>query len=117
MKRKMIVFISGKYSGNVDENIAYAETFARVLWDEGYTVVCPHLNTANFNEDGATSWKDYLQGDLEILSRCDIVFALPNWKDSKGSKIEIDYALRKAIPVVESKDMLDMYYETIREEL
>ena len=117
MKRKMVVFISGKYSGKVEENIAFAETFARVLWDEGYTVVCPHLNTANFDEDGATSWKDYLAGDLEILSRCDIVFALPNWKDSKGSKIEIDYALRQSIPVVESKAILDMHYEAMREEL
>ena len=35
---KEIVFISGKYRGNIEINIAHAEKIAKKLWQQGYIV-------------------------------------------------------------------------------
>ena len=45
------------------------------LWTLGYTVICPHLNTAHF--DGVVPDQRFLDGDLEILRRCDLMVMLP----------------------------------------
>ena len=110
-KRDKVIFLSGKYAGDIDKNVEYARNFAEELWDAGYTVICPHLNTANFDELGLTSHKDYLNGYIEIMSRCDAVFALPNWKDSSGAQSEITGALSRGIPVFESLDLVNLWYE------
>ena len=110
MRRSILVFVSGKYSGDIEDNIAFAKTFAENLWDNGYTAICPHLNTAKFNEEGKTKWHDYLAGDIVILERCDALLALPNWKESDGSQVEIEKAYGLDIPVFESVEMMNLYF-------
>lgn len=89
----MIVYLSGKYSGEIDDNIAAARTIAIELWERGYTVLCPHLNTANFEIDCEADYRDYLIGDMEMIAACDAVVMLPGWEDSKGARLERDFAL------------------------
>jgi nucleoside 2-deoxyribosyltransferase len=100
----MIIYISGKYTGTPEEikqNIEAARKVAVELWNEGYTALCPHLNTAHFENDCSATYEDYIQGDLELLSRCDAMVLCPNYKSSTGAKIEIEYAKEHGIPIYE----------------
>jgi len=85
-----VIFISGKYRGNIEENIIHAEHVAKRLWQEGYIVVCPHLNTARF--DGICPDETWLMGYLEILKRCDSIYMLKGWEKSIGAIEELRLA-------------------------
>lgn len=97
----MIVYLAGKYSGDIEANIDYARDLAIELWEEGYTVICPHLNTAHFETDCDLTYEEYLQGDFEIILRCDAVVMMPNWRDSAGATQEYEWAMRHSVPVYE----------------
>jgi hypothetical protein len=94
----MLIYISGPYSEghgrSIDDNIAAARKVAVELWEDGHTVICPHLNTAHFEIDCKLAWKDYLDGDLEIIDACQAVVFLPNWEQSTGACMEYGYARR-----------------------
>ncbi len=38
------------------------------------------------------TWKDYMMADIEALFDCQGIVMLPNWKNSRGAKIEHDIA-------------------------
>lgn len=95
----MVIYLAGKYRGNVKQNIADSRKVAIELWELGYNVICPHLNTANFEEDCMVANERYLEGDLDIVSRCDAVVVLPNSESSTGTQGEIIYAQSWGIPV------------------
>jgi hypothetical protein len=40
-----------------------------------------------------------LAGTLELMRRCDAVILVHNWRDSAGSRAEVDEAKRLGIPV------------------
>ena len=81
-----IIFVSGPYRGNIAENIQKAKEASIQLWQDGYAVITPHLNTAHF--DGYCPDEVWLAGDLEILRRCDVIFMLPGWEQSEGAMAE-----------------------------
>ena len=86
-----VIFVSGPYRGNVESNIIKARRVAIALWQQGWAVFCPHTNTANF--DGECSDDVWLKGDIEILKRCDAIYMMSTWKDSKGAEEEYRIAL------------------------
>ncbi|MFC2069451.1 DUF4406 domain-containing protein [Chloroflexota bacterium] len=98
-----VVFIAGAYSGRdfneIDENIRLAESYSIKLWNLGYKVFCPHLNTSHFEAKAKVGENVYKEFDMRMLSSCDAVFALPNWQNSKGAKAEIEEANRLGKPV------------------
>lgn len=112
----MIIYISGKYTDDtqekIDANIALARKHAIRLWEAGYTVICPHLNTANFEKDCSIKWEDYIRGDLQIVSRCDAVVMLCNMNNSQGALMERTVAIEKGIPVFHSTSEDDFSYIT-----
>lgn len=85
-----LVFISGAYRASTKEgieaNIQKAKQAAIELWQQGYAVICPHLNTAHF--DGLCPDEVWLDGDIEIMRRCDAVYFLNRWIDSEGARHE-----------------------------
>lgn len=105
----MIVFISGKYRGktkeNVEANIQVAKRASMRLWQRGYVVICPHLNTAHFGDlCGDDVW---LNGYLEVLRRCDVIYMLDNWEQSEGAKRELQLANELELTVIfQSEDSL-----------
>lgn len=109
----MIVYVSGKYSGTPEEikaNIEKAKAVAVELWSKGYVALCPHLNTANFEEESSLlTWDDYIKGDLALLSRCDAIVMLPDFEDSKGALVEFEYAVRNDIPIYEYPELPEFY--------
>lgn len=95
----MIIYISGKYSGKISQNIADARKVAIKLWEAGHVVICPHLNTQHFEKDCKLEYRQYIDGDLKILARCDAIVMLSGWKDSRGAVHEHQYALDHDIPI------------------
>ena len=81
-----IIYISGRYRSKwgflgVALNIWRARRAAQRLWQENWTVICPHMNTAFFNGGEGI----YIRGDLEIVKRCDAIFMLKGWNTSIGA--------------------------------
>jgi hypothetical protein len=81
-------------------NIHNARKAAAALWQLGYAVLCPHLNTSNF--DGLCSDQTFLDGTMEMMIRCDLLVLLPTWRKSSGSKGEVKKAIERKIPIYEA---------------
>jgi hypothetical protein len=102
----MLIYVAGKYTGNVQANIDKAEQIAGALWGMGHAVICPHSNSAHYEDKfPEVTWEAYLQGDFNMISRCDALVMVDNWKDSKGAKMEHEYALSLGIPVYYAPDL------------
>jgi hypothetical protein len=71
---------------------------ARQIWALGLVCISPCGNTAFF---GGTDIPDsvWLDGDLEILRRCDVLFANDGWEDSPGCMFETALAMQLQLPV------------------
>ena len=89
-----VAYIVGPYRSKtvhgIVENIRRAEAIAIKYWQFGYAVICPHKNTALF--DGLAPDHVWLDGDIEILKRCDVIVMTPGWENSSGSKAELEIA-------------------------
>lgn len=90
-----VLYLAGPYRAKngrtVRENIRNAERIAVKWWKAGFAVICPHLNTAFF--DGEAPDDLWLEGDLEIVKRCDAVLAMSTCSESDGSTREICAAI------------------------
>lgn len=113
MKRSKIIYVSGKYTDEtkekVSKNIELARQFSIKIWELGYTALCPHLNTMNFEESRILKWEDYIKGDLFLIDRCDGIFMLPNWSKSKGAKLELKHAMKLKLPIFFGLYELEVY--------
>ena len=67
-KRRIKIYVSGKYSGPKGKEEDYVETQINTLrarteairlWEAGYTALTPHLNTMHFQFDCKCSYEDY----------------------------------------------------------
>lgn len=98
----MILYISGPYRSKTPygilQNIRAAESVALKYWRLGYVIICPHKNTALF--DGELPDHRWLDGDLEILGRCDGIVMMQNWRESAGAEVEHGYAIEKQLKII-----------------
>lgn len=105
-----ILFLAGAYmssdSNDIKKNIQLAEQHSIELWNRGYKVFSPHLNTRNFEGKAKAGEEAYKEFDMRMLQCCDAVFALPNWEKSEGARAEIDEAKRLGKPIFDSLDKL-----------
>jgi len=102
-----VIYIIGKYRADNEENkranILHAQRVACRLWELGWIVLTPHLNTAHFELYTDLPNEVFLKGGLELMRKCaNAVFVLDNWGDSDGSRIEFELARELG---------LDIYYE------
>ena len=63
-------------------------TAQKFLEDKGYEVVNP-LEVVN---DWKMPWDQAMELCIEALSKCDAIYMLSDWKDSKGALTEHEYA-------------------------
>lgn len=109
-----VVYIAGPFRGKshweIAENIRNAERLALEVWRMGAVAICPHANTAHFQN--AAPDEVWLNGDLELLARCDAVLMTPDWMRSRGANEEHDFALARKIPVFYEVSMLKVWLET-----
>jgi hypothetical protein len=96
-----LAYVAGPYRAptmhQIVDNIRAAEAVAIALWQMGFAVVCPHTNTACF--DGTAPDQVWLEGDLEILRRCDLLVTVSGWERSEGATIEVREANSALKPV------------------
>lgn len=102
---KKVVYLAGPYSsGDIKENIENAERKSVELIRAGFAVITPHKNTAGYEqyEDGERiTHQTWLDMDLIILARCDILYVLKNSEHSKGTQAEIAFAIKHNIPIIQ----------------
>lgn len=107
-----VIYISGPYRDPrgeyyVRQNIRAAETAALVVWQHGAVALCPHKNTASFGGAFEIPDETWLHGDLELVRRCDAVWALNGWQMSQGARLEIALAQRLKLPILyTTKDLI-----------
>lgn len=81
----MRIYISGKITDlplqEVKEKLQDAKEFLEVL---GFDVVNPLSNGLNESH----SWNEHMVKNIEILMKCDAIYMLDNWADSKEANIE-----------------------------
>ena len=104
MKR---AYIAGPYRAPTErqllENIHQARLCAERLWQLGYAVMCPHLNTAFCG--GIVPDDVFLRGDLAWLECADIIVMLPTWERSQGARAEREFALQRGIRVATLEEL------------
>lgn len=102
-REQKVVYIAGPFrassSWGIELNIRRAEELALLAWTAGFAVICPHANTRFYQ--GALPDEVWLDGDLEILRRCDAVLLVDGWEKSKGTAGEVAVAREEGIPVFE----------------
>lgn len=103
--RRLLVYLSGKYRDvdehSVDKNIQRAKEIAVKLWKMGFAVICPHANSQHMGHNGDTRGEvnAFLEGDMVMVERSDLVVMLDNWENSEGAKLERRLAMQLGIPV------------------
>ena len=100
-----LIFVSGPYQGKTInetfDNIIKARAAAYKLWQQGYAVICPHMNSAFM--DGANidaTCQMFYDGDLEMLGRCDAIYMMQGWRESVGSRKEYQQAIELRLEVM-----------------
>lgn len=97
-----IAYISGPYRSDsingVHDNIMAARNVALKYWKRNFAVICPHMNTAFL--DGACKDSTWLDGDLEILKRCDVIVMMNGYEKSDGACIELNVAKKNGLEVI-----------------
>jgi hypothetical protein len=51
-------------------------------------------------------WETCLKYDLKVLVDCDVLVLLPNWRKSRGVKLEVHVAKALGIQVIEFNDLI-----------
>lgn len=99
-----LVYVAGPFRGKdsweMEQNIRRAESLALDVWRLGAACICPHSNTRFYQ--GAAPDEVWLEGDLEILRRCDAILLTEDWARSQGAKEEKRVAEEQGIPVLYS---------------
>lgn len=83
----MKIYIAGKITG--DPN--YREKFdavEKLLASQGYSV----MNPARLGNYPGFSWEEYMGVSTSMQRICDAVVFLPDWQESRGSKLEMKTA-------------------------
>lgn len=97
----------GKNHWDIAENIRRAEALALEVWRLGAACICPHSNTAHFQD--AAPDHVWLDGDLEMLARCDFMLMTPDWRRSSGATAEHEFAAQRGIRIFYDLPTLDQW--------
>lgn len=97
----MKVYISGKITGNPN----YEEEFSlreKTLRENGYLTINPVTEGKRLLKElgREPTWEDYMNMSYHLIDECDGVSYLDNWKDSKGAKLEHEYAVGHNKPTI-----------------
>ena len=110
-KESLIFYVSGRYTGQTveetDINIRHAENVARTIWRAGFAAICPHTNSAHFDDEA--NYLTFIEKYMDIVERCDVVVAMIGYQTSLGATVEVAYAERLGktiIPEIELDDYL-----------
>ena len=93
----MKVYISGPMSGLPDNNRkAFAAVAKKLRADSRFTEV---VSPAELDHVPDATWADFMRRDIAELVKCDAIYMLPGWHNSKGAQIERQLAFVLGIDV------------------
>jgi hypothetical protein len=111
---KKCIYIAGalsdsavNYLYNVHKMMEVAESVRR----EGFSVYVPAIDLLMGIKFGYKYYEDYFNNSQPWLVKADGVFLVPGWKQSTGTKREIDLAYKNNIPVFEQLNSMIEYYD------
>lgn len=111
MKR---IYVAGAYSSDnvigVLNNIREGLRWSTLIFLKGHAPFSPWLDfhyQLMLRDGESLAVKDYYDYSLAWLYVSDIVFVVPNWEKSNGTKREIEEAKTRGIPVVYSMEELE----------
>ena len=106
MKKKKLIYISGKYKGKEE----YKQKFETVIKglvelekertnnkEYDYVFISP-IHAFGFLYD-EVSYEEGIEYCLALLDRCDEIWMMDNWEESKGACIEFGYAKARGIHI------------------
>jgi hypothetical protein len=106
------IYVSGPFSSDdnihgVERNILAASEIAATAYQKGWAVHCPHKNNKDFQHLKGLTWKDWMESDFKIVSRCDALLMIPGWEKSPGARMERQFAQDRGLPVYEFPNIPD----------
>ena len=100
--RRPRVYCGGPYRASSDSgihrNCHYMWEIGGRLWAKGYAAMIPHMNT--YHMDGIAPPAIFLEGDLSWLMVSDLMAVADTWRNSQGTRAEVDLCLKLGIPVL-----------------
>ncbi len=99
--RKKVIYVAGPYRAKARylefSNLLSMYSWALLVWQVGGIAIAPLLNT--WGMDDAVSCDEFIDGDCEIVRRCDAVLMTGAWQESIGALREKKTAEEVGIPV------------------
>lgn len=92
----MILYVVGPVTGRENLNRAAFDEAARSLRGTGHFPSIPHRNVPPDAE-----WPDAMRRSIRAMLRCEGVARLPDWRSSKGARIESKLARDIGMPVMD----------------
>lgn len=86
-------FLSGAITNRIDSYKEYFDEAKECFDDIGIDSYNPSVIDIN------TPWEQAMKETISQLRKCDFVYVLKNWENSKGVKIEIEQAKKWNIPI------------------
>lgn len=97
------VYISGQITGlNFDEAFKNFEDAEKEVKEMGGVPVNPMKLDHKVNAD----WYDFMEKDIAALLRCDGIYMLKNWGESRGARCEYSLAKELGLNVVFQKEFV-----------
>jgi len=96
-----LVYVAGAYKGDTVTNIAKAEAVSIALIKNGWNVFTPHKNSSGYEKYECDELKEqtWIAMGLGTLVRCDVLYVMNNWRESRGTHGEILFASTHGIPI------------------
>ena len=94
----MTIYISGAITGTTD----YEERFKAAeqrMREDGYDVINPAAISALLPK--GMPWSAYMEVMLPLMKYCDAIYLLKGWHQSSGARIELEYAIKLGLDVME----------------
>lgn len=93
MINKNSVYIAGPMTGKPDLNFPAFRKAAKELRSQGYLAV----NPAELEPNQSATWQDCMRKDIAELVKCEFIYLLPGWQESRGATTEMFIAQRLGI--------------------
>ena len=88
------VYISGPITGVIEAEEYFREAEQKIE-AAGFIAINPYTL---INGSGKLTWEDYIDMDLAILKKCNCIYMLNGWQNSRGATLEKAFAKRHNIP-------------------
>ena len=92
----MIVYIAGKVSGMENEAKLAFKIAEKELNLQGNDVI----NPMELEHDHDKTWQSYMRECISAMMKADALYLLPNWRESKGARIEVQLAHNLGIKIL-----------------